>query len=150
MNLEQYLTSFSRLDDLFIMGSVWNTTPHTYGSDVGITQIEAHTLKFISENPDCIITDIADNFKMTRSGASRLITRLQKKNLIKKVIYSDNKKNIHFSITNLGKKVHECHQSFDRNYYYKKIQELEQHHSKEELDAFFQILSDYMDSIKTE
>ena len=139
-----YIKAYRMLDDYTITCSPWNKGQHDYGNGHVMNFTEAHTLQYIIEHPGLIGSDIADYWGFTLCAASKIVSNLHVKGLIKKEKEDGNLKNLYLIPTELGLECDRLHQEFDRKYYSTLIDSLSALHSKEELDIFFRVMPSYI------
>lgn len=76
----------------------------------GYTPSELHCIDYIGKNAECNVTKLSDAFLMTRSAISKLSKKLIKKNLIESYQKPENKKEVYFRLTDLGKELYDLHE----------------------------------------
>lgn len=140
----EYIHAYRMLDDYAITCSPWNKGQHDYGNGHMMNFTEAHTLQYIIEHPGLIISDVANYWGFTLCAASKIVSSLHTKGLIKKEKEEENHKNLHLTPTELGLECNRLHQEFDKEYYSTLIDSLFAQHSKEELDIFFRVMPSYI------
>jgi DNA-binding MarR family transcriptional regulator len=79
---------------------------------VEITTREAHTIQAIGERKQMSVTDVATHFGVTKSAASQIIARLEKKGFLEKKQVPHNNKELHLSLTELGWRAFRAHEHF--------------------------------------
>lgn len=113
----EYIHAYRMLDDYAITCSPWNKGQHDYGNGHMMNFTEAHTLQYIIEHPGLIISDVANYWGFTLCAASKIVSSLHTKGLIKKEKEEENHKNLHLTPTELGLECNRLHQEFDEEYY---------------------------------
>ncbi len=76
----------------------------------GLTISEVHCLDYIGKLKTPNVTGIAQAMKMTRGGITKLTTKLAGKGYIEKHSIPGNKKEVHFCLTDSGRKVYLKHE----------------------------------------
>ena len=143
-DLTEHLETHRMLEDFIITCSPWNKGQHDYGNKHMMNFTEAHTLQHIIEHPGLIASDIADYWGFTLCAASKIVSSLHAKGLVKKEKEEGNQKNLYLIPTELGLECNQLHQGFDKEYYTILINTLSTIHSKEELDIFFLVMPSYI------
>lgn len=82
----------------------------------GYNPSELHCIQYIHENPDSNVTKLADAFRMTTGGITKLTKKLIKKGLVDTYRSSSNKKEIYFCLTDLGREIYTIHQEFHKGF----------------------------------
>lgn len=101
------------LYDLTLAYAKYMNINHMFLADVGLTSIEAHTLKHICQNPGVTITDIVNYWGRTKGTVSAQISKLEKKGLVKREKYDCDKKRTFIYPTEKGTEVNNYHTQFD-------------------------------------
>lgn len=86
---------------------------HDYGTGELYTLVEVHTVTKIEENPGITITEIAQQNSRTKGAISQIVTRLEKKQLVRKEKDPNNAKTIHLFVTEAGLELSKCHKQYD-------------------------------------
>ena len=71
---------------------------------------EAHMVQAVGENQPMSVTQLGTHFKITKSGASQMVKKLEKKGFLLKRQAPHSNKEFELSLTPLGKKVFEAHE----------------------------------------
>ena len=77
---------------------------------------EIHCIEYIGNNPNSNVTKLADAFRMTTGGITKLTKKLIEKNLIETYKSPDNKKEIYFRLTDYGKEIYKIHDNLDKEF----------------------------------
>ena len=85
--------------------------PNNYGTKHYVHQSEVHMIDFIGRHPGKNITELAEDFGMTKSAVSQVITKLYTRHFITKERY---KKEIIVGLTEEGKKLFDGHQEYHK------------------------------------
>ncbi len=121
---------------------------HDYGEGIPLTMIEMHTLTYIEDHPGVTITELANYWNKTKGALSQTVSRLEEKNLVKKIKEPNNAKNIHLHATELGIRLSKAHKLYDTVDIAKTMGELQQECTAEEIDSFYKVISVYNKIIK--
>ena len=92
---------------------------------VVITTREVHTIQAIGERDEMSVTDVAAHFGVTKSAASQIISRLEKKGFLEKMQLPHNNKELRLSLTDLGWRAFEAHERFHGKDFAKLVSHLE-------------------------
>jgi DNA-binding MarR family transcriptional regulator len=93
------------------------STPRDFGSGNLLFKSEVHTLSAIGFNPGINLTSLAAEMSVSKSAVSKFVRKLLDKHLIQKYIEEDNKKEVIFYLTDIGKTVFEGHEAFKKSYF---------------------------------
>jgi len=92
--------------------------PIPVDSRTEVSTREAHTIQAIGENRKMSVTQVADHFGITKSGASQMVKKLTQKGFLLKQQAAHSNKEFELSLTPLGWqafKAHERHHGEDYN-----------------------------------
>ena len=84
--------------------------PVAFDKGVKLTPREIHILQMIGERENVNVTDLGGYANITKSAASQMVAKLEKKGYLKKSHVIDNNKELHLSLTPLGKKAFDAHE----------------------------------------
>lgn len=112
---------------------------HDYGNGNLMTEVEAHTLGYICDNHEVTVTHLAETFFRTKGTISKLLAKLEEKELITRTQKSDNKKWVYFNATEKGRQINELHRSYDRIKTLEMIEALLKECSIEEIESFYKV-----------
>jgi len=87
-------------------------TPIKLGKNTGLTAKEIHCINAIGQQEGINIKGIGDMLGVTKSAASQMIGRLEKKGFARKEKGPDNDKEILAYLTDLGWKAFDAHKEF--------------------------------------
>lgn len=76
--------------------------PIAVGESISVTTREAHTIQIIGERDHMCVTEIARHFGITKSGASQIVSKLEKNGFLEKLPAPNSNKELHLSLTKLG------------------------------------------------
>ncbi|MGX7058430.1 MarR family winged helix-turn-helix transcriptional regulator [Vagococcus humatus] len=123
---------------------------HDYGTGDVVSMIEAHTITFIEENPGTTVSELATYWNKTKGAMSQTITKLVDRQLIEKRQSVDNAKIQHLFVTEQGLKLSKAHKLYDTIDIAKTMEQLLEHCSVEEINAFFKVIKEYIILIKND
>ncbi len=83
-----------------------------FDEDVVMTPREIHTIQVIGEHRGMNITEVADNFGVTKSAASQMVARLADKGFVNKRQAGHSNKEVELDLTELGCKAFYAHERF--------------------------------------
>jgi len=84
--------------------------PIRVDENLEITTREVHTIQVIGEREQMSVTDVAAHFGVTKSAASQMVARLEKKGFLNKAQAPHSNKELHLSLTNLGWRAFHAHE----------------------------------------
>lgn len=99
--------------------------PIPLDSQTEVSTREAHTIQAIGENRKMSVTQVADHFGITKSGASQMVKKLTQKGFLLKRQATHSNKEFELSLTPLGWKAFEAHERHHGEDYNKLINVLE-------------------------
>jgi DNA-binding MarR family transcriptional regulator len=85
--------------------------PRKFGIDIPLYPSEIHTLQVIGDNPACNVRAVAELLGITPGAASQTISKLAKRDLVRKVRGLKNEKEVHLELTSLGRTAYEAHET---------------------------------------
>ena len=118
----------------------YSSTPRDYGTGYLMTEIEAHTLGFISNQYGITATQLALETNRTKGAVSQLISKLESKGLVERVNEPDNKRIYRIYLTEEGKRACEIHRAYDRANMLDMINKMLQECTAEDIESFFKVL----------
>lgn len=104
-----------RFRDLFNK-MVWLNKSKMEVSLKGYTSTEVHCIEYIGRNEDSNVTKLAESFYMTSGAISKLTKKLIQKGLIESYRKQENKKEIYFRLTELGKEIDKVHEELHKEF----------------------------------
>lgn len=117
-----------------------------YGTGELINMVEVHTLTAIEDHPGINVTELALMWNRTKGAISQTATRLEKKGLIERRKNASNAKIVELFPTERGIRLSQAHKRYDSVEVSKTLDELVRAGcTSEELDAFFKVVSKYID-----
>lgn len=96
----------------------------------GISLLELRIIRYIYENPDCIVRDILKALEIPDSTLTSAINRLEKRDIIKRRINPEDRRSYKLEITEYGNKVQEEHYKADLLFAKKVLNTLENEDDK--------------------
>lgn len=109
----------------------------------GATTIEVSILEMVDNNPDIILKEIVDKLGVPSSTLTNAINRLEKKNLIKRIISQKDKRSYGLELTDDGRLAQEEHRRGESILYKKILGPL----NKDERKVFLQCLKKITDNL---
>lgn len=100
--------------------------PIRVGKNSGLTAKEVHCVQAIGTNEGINIKNIGDTLGVTKSAASQMVGKLEKKGFAKKEKAADNDKEILASLTEKGWEAFEAHQEFHERHLHTLVKRLEE------------------------
>lgn len=122
---------------------------HTYEAE-DFNMIEIHTLTFIDDNPGVTATELSKLWHKSKSSVSQTIKKLTETGYVEKRFEADNEKNAHLYATEKGRRLSSIHKAYDVADITQTTAHLEERCSKEDLDAFYRIVDEYVKLLKSE
>jgi DNA-binding MarR family transcriptional regulator len=83
--------------------------PRKFGIELPLYPSEIHTIQAIGDYPESNVRTIADHLGITSGAASQAITKLAKRELVKKVRGKKNEKEVHLELTSQGLVAYQAH-----------------------------------------
>lgn len=111
--------------------SEFESRPRDFGTGDLLYASEIHTIQAIGKNKECNLTELADKMSISKSGISKFLDKLLKKNLIKKEKGKENKKEVFFTLTEKGYIAFKAHEEFDAQMFATIIEQLDSYSAKE-------------------
>ncbi len=84
--------------------------PIPVGNGDQVSTREAHMIQAVGEGRDLSVTQLADHFGITKSGASQMVKKLENKGYLLKRQSPHSNKEFELSLTDLGQKVFQVHE----------------------------------------
>lgn len=119
----------------------FESIPRDFGTNDLLYASEIHTLQAIGKNPNINLTELSEELDISKSGTSKSITKLLKKNLITKSKLINNKKEVVFNLTDKGLIAYDQHEKFDKEVFLS-IYELLSQLEKEQIEFLEIFLSE--------
>jgi Transcriptional regulators len=99
------------------MINLYNSTqkkPHTYAGELVLYPAQAHMIEIIGSSPGIHLSEIADEYLITKGAVSQTISFLFKKGLILKKPSEKGGRSVGLFLSDLGKTVLEQHRALHR------------------------------------
>lgn len=122
---------------------------HTYDSE-HCNMIEMHTLIYIDDYPGITATELAKRWHKSKSSISHVVKHLMESGYVEKQYTDNNEKTAHLFATEKGKRASSIHKAYDVADIIQTSTHLEERCSKEDLDAFYRIIAEYIQLLKAE
>ncbi|NDV18361.1 MarR family transcriptional regulator [Pseudodesulfovibrio sp. JC047] len=113
--LRRIITKHARIEEL----------PIRTGTNVGLTAKEVHCLNAIGEQEGANVKQIGDMLDVTKSAASQMIGKLEKKGFTRKGKAVGNDKEILVSLTDAGWEAFQAHKEFHERHFTTLVDRLE-------------------------
>lgn len=141
-----YSTLSGRADLLYQFATYFIDVANDHHSPIceqDVTLVEAHILGVVNNNPGVLATQIAAQWKRSRSAISQIISKLEKKGLLRREKQEGNEKNFCLYTTEMGEKVSRAHALMDAKEMSAIILDLMEEHSDADIEIFFSVLESY-------
>lgn len=142
---------FQDSDELFRFASRAgdnSKVPKDYGDGRMVTMSEAHTLDSIYRNPGITNTELAVDWRKTKSAISQMVHRLVTKGLVEERKTDGNKKNVRLYVTPEGERLCEKHYLYDVIRMTEIRDELRKTCTEEEIESFFKVVREWRRKIQ--
>ncbi len=113
--LQNLIASFIRNNNKY---NEFNKKAYDFGSGYSLYPSEIHTLNAIAGDEGLNISELGKKIGITKSAASQVAVRLEKKGMIKKYYSPDNNKSILISLTGIGMKVVENYRRSQKEFFF--------------------------------
>ncbi len=135
-----------RTDILFRFASQYEKYISTLEApnDLQTTVVERHLLINIHENQGITNTELAQSLGRTPGAISQIIVKLEQKGLIERVKHVKNAKTVHIFPTPAGVRLAIAYKSQEIAGMDKMLQTLRSFHSEEELDTFWDVITNFV------
>lgn len=110
----------------------------------GLSMIDFRVLRVVAENPEKQIKDLLNILKIPNSTLTSVINRLEKKEILRRVISPEDRRSFNLQITELGKSIQEEHIKFDHEVARKYLEATESEEEKKFLIKFLKKLANLM------
>ncbi len=118
----------------------YSATPRDYGTGYLMTEVEAHTLGFISDQYGITATQLARATNRTKGAVSQLISKLEEKGLVERVNEPENKRMYRIYLTEEGRRACDIHRAYDRANMLEMINKMLLECTMEDIESFFKVL----------
>lgn len=121
-----------------------STIPIDYGTGEKYTSVEAHMLKYIIDHPGLTGTQLSKDWDKSKAAISKMMKKLEDKNLIRKeTAYDSEKKQLYYA-TEKGIDVHNHHLIYDNKAFGVPYHKLVDIFGEEQVQMAFQIFETYV------
>lgn len=145
---QQYKELNDRVYNLYTFVDIYSTfmrTPRDYGSGEKIGLMDVHTLTYIVDNPGVTVTQLALDWKKTKSAVSQTVKRLAGWELITRAKTEYNAKTVLLYPTKKGIECARAHKAHDIEEILATNHELLKSCTQEEINGFYKVISAYVD-----
>jgi DNA-binding MarR family transcriptional regulator len=124
--------------------------PARHGTRHNLYHSERHMLDKIGDSTGMNVTEFADAAGVTKGAISQLITKLERKGIVRRYKKSTNDKEVFLELTKTGQEVHRQHKEINEQSIIPLDEELSKHSDEkvEFLLAMFKWFDDYLDRSK--
>jgi DNA-binding MarR family transcriptional regulator len=98
--------------------------PRRFDIEILLYPSEIHTIQAIGDHPDSNIHTIAEYLGITAGAASQAITKLAKRDLVRKVRGKKNEKEVHLELTPLGLQAYSAHATIHETVFLRIFEEI--------------------------
>lgn len=124
-------------------------TQHAYEAE-HCNMVEIHTLTYIDDCPGITATQLSKLWHKSKSSISQIIKKLTEAGYVEKRYRENNEKTALLYVTDKGKRLSSIHKAYDVADITQTTAHLEERCSKEDLDAFYRIIAEYIKLLKSE
>lgn len=117
---------------------------HDYGTGDLISMIEAHTITYIEENPGTTVSELAIYWKKTKGAISQTVSKLIEKGFVRREQAEYSGRTYLLYVTEEGLKLSKAHKLYDIIDIAKTLDQLLEHCSVDEIDAFYKVIKQYI------
>jgi len=121
--------------------------PNDYECGVKMHASDIHIIEMMGNYPDANTTRLAEVLGVTKGLVSRVSSNLEKKGLVRKYQYKDNKKEIYYELTDLGKLAYLGHIKYHENNH-RQIFDRFENYSDEHKTVISNFLAEYIDYLE--
>ena len=129
--IEKYLEQYYRISNTIIK---FRNLPLSFDGSYPLQTASIHLIDMIGKKPGANLTELADTLCITRGAVSQMAATHERKGLLTKT-RDPNGKDVHFALTNEGRKVYDGHEKFHKDLC-KRLSEILDSYSSEELQKF--------------
>lgn len=133
----------NKLYQFVIAYSDYISKPRDYGTGLLINVVEVHILTLIEDRPGTTVSDLAKEWRRTKSAISQTVKKLEAKGLVYRVRDEDDAKVSHLYATEEGSRLSTAHKLYDNMTILQVQNDLLRTCTPEEIDAFFKVLDAY-------
>lgn len=96
-----------------------------------LSTIDISVINLVADNREIIVREIASYLGVPNSTLTSSINRLEKKNLVKRLISKRDRRSFSLELTDQGWNIQQLHLSFERKYFEGVLQKLDTHEERE-------------------
>lgn len=122
---------------------------HTYEAE-NFNMIEMHTLTYIDDMPGITATELSKLWHKSKSSISQTVKKLVEAGYVEKSYSENNEKNALLYVTEKGQRLSNIHKAYDVADITQTAEHLMGRCSKEDLDAFYRVVEEYVKLLKAE
>lgn len=115
------------------------TIPRDYGEGFILTEPEAHIIGYICQMEEATVTDLAQFSFRTKGSISKLLKRLEEKELITRQKKEGNNKWVYIRPTEKGLRANIIHQAYDRAATSVMMEELLKTCTPQDIESFYKV-----------
>lgn len=133
---------------VIMLGS--NRPRNDYGNGELYSSIEAHTIGYIADHPDCTVTEIAKSWFKTKGAVSQMLKRLRAAGLVERRSDPRDEKRVLLRLTPKGKMLDAKHRQYDEVYFCRAWELLGKKYTNQQISQAFLVLKtwcEYADEI---
>lgn len=148
-NEESRMISVYEMSDILehaavvMLGS--NGPRNDYGIGEQYSSIEAHTIGYIADHPDCTVTEIAKSWFKTKGAVSQMLKRLRASGLVERRTDPRDEKRVLLRLTPKGKLLDAKHRQYDEVYFRKAVELLGNKYTNQQISQAFLVLKTWCD-----
>ncbi|MFP4976994.1 MarR family transcriptional regulator [Paenibacillus sp. CN-4] len=113
-------------------------------SEFSLNMTELHTIACIGEQEPINVTSIAERMNLSKGNTSKIANKLLKAGWVRKAQLNDNKKEVYFRLTPVGKKLFAAHHELHEKERLRMYEFLERY-SERELEFIKRLFGDMVD-----
>lgn len=117
---------------------------HHYGAEQKFNMMEIHTLTYIEDHPGVTITELAKNWRKTKSALSQAVKKLVDNGYVEKRHGEKNSKSILLYVTPKGKDLSYVHKAYDVADITQTSSYLNAKCGEADVEAFYRVLATYI------
>ncbi|WP_079912530.1 MarR family transcriptional regulator [Paenibacillus sp. 32352] len=128
----------------WITGSYLEEIRKHIGVELSLNMTELHTIACIGEREPINVTSIAEALNLSKGNTSKVTNKLLKAGWVRRAQLSDNKKEVYFRLTPVGKKIFAVHDELHTKEKQRMYEFLEKY-TEAELELIKQLFEDLID-----
>lgn len=143
-----YAQLHPRADKLYQFVMVYSDYIHQardYGTGHLINMVEVHTLTMIEDQPGITVSELAKQWRRTKSAVSQNVKKLEAKGFVYRIPDKTDAKIGHLYATEAGVTLSTAHKLFDNLDIMQTQNDLLKNCTPEEIDTFYKVLNFYSD-----